>query len=71
MRRQARDKSARCELAEPGTECKCKCRCGGRLHGAARVDDSDGLAYLSWFDPHYPGGYPELPLWREQPEVRA
>lgn len=39
----------RCENA---VESECKCRCGGALHGAARVSDGN-FSMLPSDDPHY------------------
>lgn len=38
-----------CERAETD---RCRCRCGGRLHGAYRVDNVRALPVN---DPHFPG----------------
>ncbi len=50
--------AAKCEAS---THPRCKCRCGGVLHGAARVKSGDELAWLDEDDPHYvkASGHPE------------
>ena len=40
-------------LCEAAIHPRCKCRCGGKLHGAARIRSIDELAWLPADDPHY------------------
>lgn len=55
---------------ERGDGDRCRCRCGGRLHGAYRVDN---VRALPLNDPHFPGRelliadlYLEEREWRER-----
>ncbi len=53
---------------------QCRCRCGGKFHGAYRVDD---VRALSVNDPHFPGrqmtiedSLAEERAWRAPPHKR-
>lgn len=50
--------SAPCLFADPGRDDFCTCRCGGRFHGAARLDQQAGAPLhnltQSALDHHHP-----------------
>ncbi len=59
--RRKRSISARAaELCEHSDSNRCSCRCGGKYHGATRVDD---VRALDIHDPHYPGRQMTLHDW--------
>src|SRR5881397_2862906 len=49
-RRLSQKAAWQCEYA---LDDRCRCRCGGKLHGAARVPNRERLAKLPANDPHY------------------
>jgi hypothetical protein len=50
MRRLSARQAVTCETAAGP---RCKCRCGGLLHGQARIGDAEGAAGLPEDDPHH------------------